>query len=78
LNVSEYEKLIARRSPKMVDSILDDIENYNKNNNYTSLYLTASKRLNKQYPNYVKPEWVPKDFVSRNTLTPISQMWIVL
>jgi hypothetical protein len=68
ISVSEYNKLLELGYlAKQVEGVLDSIENYKKNNNYTSLYLTAKKWLVKEYgvkqqkviftPQTTKNEW---------------------
>lgn len=68
ISLNEYTKLIGLGYlPKQVDLVLDSIENYKKNTNYTSLFLTAKKWLVKEYgvkqqttvytPNTEKNEW---------------------
>ena len=49
LTLEEFEKLKALGySQKQIDSILDAVENYKKNKDYTSLYLTAKKWLERE------------------------------
>jgi hypothetical protein len=49
LTFEEFEKLKALGySQKQIDSILDSVENYKKNKDYTSLYLTAKKWLERE------------------------------
>ena len=50
MSVDEYNKLLEKGYTKIqIDNILDSIENYAKNKNYTSLYLTAGKWLVKEH-----------------------------
>lgn len=47
LTTNEYNKLIEEWKQEDVLQVIDDIQNYNKNVNYKSLYLTARKWLRK-------------------------------
>jgi hypothetical protein len=54
----EVDKLKLLYPIEQINSVLDDIENYPKNKNYTSLYLTASKWLKKNKTNVTSEhEW---------------------
>jgi hypothetical protein len=50
ISIAEVRVLAKDYTEKQINSILDSIENYAKNKSYTSLYLTANKWLQKEYP----------------------------
>ena len=67
ITVEEYQKLKDKFPSEDINQILDDIENYKNNKNYTSLYLTANKWLTKR---------VEEKGLDKNGLTKKQQYWL--
>ena len=57
MSKDQYSKLIVDYTDEQINNVLDEIENYKGNNKYTSLYLTAKKWLQKNYPK--QPDKIP-------------------
>ena len=54
MSIDEFNKLRLSWNEEQINDTLDEIENYAKNKQYKSLYLTAKKWLTKNHP-------LPKD-----------------
>ena len=49
ISKEEYNKLQKNYTDDQIESILNKIQNYKKNKNYTSLYLTSLEWLKKEF-----------------------------
>ncbi|OCX54705.1 hypothetical protein BEL04_10805 [Mucilaginibacter sp. PPCGB 2223] len=61
IRVTEFEQLVnSGHSPQQVNNVLDAIQNYKPNKNYTSLYLTAKNWLARPLQNFKQQNAAPK------------------
>lgn len=73
LSFQEYNKLAETWNEDQINTTLDEIENYKKNNQYKSLFLTAKKWLGKNFPNGKQSELSLDLQFTRNILAQLNE-----
>jgi len=76
ISLLEFDKLISEGfTQSEIDEVLDSIQNYKKNNKYTSLLITCRKWLKKnQLDKNGKPKTIPGSNITREALERVANL----